>query len=235
MSSQEGPPASGTGPVTGPYQGWPAEIRARDASVPHKRRKRVKRHIPGTPPISITSLTDMVTMLLVYLLKTFATNPVEVKDPSIEIPRSSCLPDSTLPADMPPPDGCGEIEEATIVMLTGPQQKRMVNGVQQVSRVTPRIVVDGKPVAELELPSYRVPESLKDPASGGYVIEPLREALKRAKEFKEVTAQVTGSKFDGKVIILADRQTPYRVLTDVLVTCGESGFADFRFAVIRPE
>jgi biopolymer transport protein ExbD len=37
------------------------------------------------------------------------------------------------------------------------------------------------------------------------------------------------------VIILADKQTPYRVLTDVLVTCGESGFADFRFAVIRPE
>lgn len=242
MSTQDGTPAKGntgpvSGPVSGPYKGWPANVRAKDAALTQgkKKSKRGKRHFPKTPPISITSLTDMVTMLLVYLLKTFATNPVEVKDSSIEVPRSTCLPDSTLPADVPPPDGCGEIEEATIVMLTGPQQKRLVNGVQQTSLVTPRIVVDGKPVVELDGATYRVPESLKDPASGGYVIVPLREALKRAKEIKEVTAQVTGNKFDGKVIILADKHTPYRVLTDVLVTCGESGFADFRFAVIRPE
>jgi biopolymer transport protein ExbD len=230
---------SGTGPIdggTGPYKGWPSEVRSKDAAHgPQKKKKRGRRHVAKTPAISITSLTDMVTMLLVYLLKTFATNPVEVKDSSIEVPRSSCLPDSNLPADVPPPDGCGEIEEATIVMITGPQQKKMVNGVQQVSLVTPRIVVDGKLVAEMDGKTYRIPEALKDPASGGYVIMPLREALKRAKEIKEVAAQITGKDFDGKVIILADRQTPYRVLTDVLVTCGESGFADFRFAVIRPE
>jgi len=120
-------------------------------------------------------------------------------------------------------------------MITGPQQKRTVNGVITLSLVTPRIIVDGKPVAELDGKTYRVPDNIKDPATGNFVIVPLREALKRAKEIKEVTAQVTGKKFDGKVIILADKQTPYRVLTDVLVTCGDSGFADFRFAVIRPE
>ena len=174
-------------------------------------------------------------MLLVYLLKTFATNPVEIKDSSIEVPRSICLPDDKQARDVPPADGCGPIEEATIVMMTGPQLKRVVNGVQVSSLVTPRIVVDNKAVAELDGKSYRVPDNLKDPATGNFVIIPLREALKRAKEFKEITAQMTNQKFDGKVIILADRQTPYRVLTDVLVTCGESGFADFRFAVIRPE
>lgn len=220
---------------TGPYKGWTPEIRSKGIAARRKKSKRGKRHHKGTPPISITSLTDMVTMLLVYLLKTFATNPVEVKDSSIELPRSSCVPNGALKPDEVPPDGCGAIEEATVVMITGPQQKHTVNGIQTLSLVTPRIVVDGKPVAELDNKTYRVPENVKDPASGGYVIIPLREALKRAKDIKEVTAQVTGKKFDGKVIILADRQTPYRVLTDVLVTCGESGFADFRFAVIRPE
>jgi hypothetical protein len=120
-------------------------------------------------------------------------------------------------------------------MVTGPQLKRTVNNVQRTELVTPRIVVDGASVAELDSRTYRVPDALKDPKSGNYVVIPLREALKRARQIKEVTAQVTGKKFDGKVIILADKQTPYRVLTDVLVTCGESGFADFRFAVIRPE
>ena len=159
-----------------------------------------------------------------------------MKEPSIELPRSTCLPDERLvDTDIPPIDGCGPIEETTIVMLTGPRITRMINGVNQSAAVTPRIVVDGTPVAEMDAASYRVPDAIKDPASGNYVIVPLREALKKAKQIKEVTAQVTGKKFDGRVIILADRQTPYRVLTDVLVTCGESGFADFRFAVIKPE
>jgi len=235
------PPTKSTGVVgsvgdgSGPYQGWPKEVRATTNNNARKKSKRGKRHFPKTPPISITSLTDMVTMLLVYLLKTFATNPVEVKDPSIEIPHSVCIPDAAWKSDEPPPDGCGAIEEATLVMITGPQQKRTVNGVITQSLVTPRIIVDGKPVAELDSRTYRIPDSIKDPATGNFVVVPLREALKRAKEIKEVTAQVTGKKFDGKVIILADKQTPYRVLTDVLVTCGDSGFADFRFAVIRPE
>lgn len=224
-------PSAGGSDGTAPYQGWPTSVQA----VTRKRKAKGRRHFAGTPGISITSLTDMVTMLLVYLLKTFATNPVEVKDSSIEVPRSICLPDEKQRTDVPPADGCGPIEEATIVMITGPQLKRVVNGVQVSSVVTPRIVVDGKAVAELDDKTYRVPDSIKDPATGNFVIVPLREALKRAKEFKEITAQMTGNKFDGKVIILADRQTPYRVLTDVLVTCGESGFADFRFAVIRPE
>jgi biopolymer transport protein ExbD len=204
-----------------PYTGWPAELRAAPGGK-KKKSSRGRRHFPKTPPISITSLTDMVTMLLVYLLKTFATNPVEVKDPSIELPHSVCIPDANQKPDEPPVDGCGNIEEATIVMITGPQQKHTVNNQVQVSLVTPRIVVDGKPVAELDGKTYRVPNDIKDPATGNFVIVPLREALKRAKEIKEVT-------------ILADKQTPYRVLTDVLVTCGDSGFADFRFAVIRPE
>ncbi len=228
MAPTEGNPTSDG---TVPYQGWPASVQTAGS---RKRKSKGRRHFAATPGISITSLTDMVTMLLVYLLKTFATNPVEVKDSSIEIPRSICLPDESAPTDVPPADGCGAIEEATIVMITGPQLKRVIEGVQVSSIVTPRIVVDGKAVAELDA-NYRIPDNIKDPATGYFVVVPLREALKRAKEFKEMTAQLTGAKFDGKVIILADRQTPYRVLTDVLVTCGESGFADFRFAVIRPE
>jgi biopolymer transport protein ExbD len=229
MSQAPGPNDEGGGP----YKGWPAALQTQ----PTRKRKssRGKRKFPKTPSISITSLTDMVTMLLVYLLKTFATNPVEVKDPSIDLPRSVCIPDATLKEGDVPVDGCGAIEEATIVMITGTTQKHSVDGVIQLSVVTPRIVVDGKPVAELDSNTYRVPNSIKDPATGNFVIIPLREALKRAKEIKEVTAQVTGKKFDGKVIILADKATPYRVLTDVLVTCGDSGLSDFRFAVIRPE
>lgn len=179
--------------------------------------------------ISITSLTDMVTVLLVYLLKTFATSPIEIKDPSLELPRSVCVPVVGSGArerdgGPPPRDGCGEIQETTIVMVTGPKKGR-----------TARIAVNSDPVLELDAATYRVPDAMHDAESGGWVITPLREELKKARELKEVTALREGKEFDGKVVILADKDTPYRVLSEVLVTCGESGFADFRFAVIKPE
>jgi len=213
------------GDGTKPFAGWAK------AGAPAKRRKSVRgrRPLEHTTMISITSLTDMVTVLLVYLLKTFATSPIEIKDPSLELPRSICNPAPGSGAKEreggpPPRDGCGEIQETTIVMVTGPKKGR-----------TPRIAVNSDAILEMDAATYRIPEQFKDPASGGWVITPLRDSLKRAKEIKEISALRDGKPFDGKVVILADKDTPYRVLSEVLVTCGESGFADFRFAVIKPE
>lgn len=212
------------GDGSAPYAGWGPTAAAPGHRRKSKRGKRKPEHVAT---ISITSLTDMVTVLLVYLLKTFATSPIEIKDPSLELPRSICRPvvgsgAKERDGGPPPRDGCGEIQETTIVMVTGPKKGR-----------TPRIAVNSDAVLELDSTTYRVPENLKDPASGGWVITPLREALKRAKEVKAISALRDGKEFDGKVVILADKDTPYRVLSEVLVTCGESGFADFRFAVIK--
>lgn len=213
------------GDGSAPFPGWGAD------GSHAKRRKSARGRRPPEhfATISITSLTDMVTVLLVYLLKTFATSPIEIKDPSLELPRSVCNPAPGSGAKEreggpPPRDGCGEIQETTIVMVTGPKKGR-----------TPRIAVNSDAIVEMDGSTYRVPEQFKDPQSGGWVIVPLREALKRAKEIKEISALRDGKPFDGKVVILADKDTPYRVLSEVLVTCGESGFADFRFAVIKPD
>jgi biopolymer transport protein ExbD len=223
-----------------PYAGWPVEVRAKDVSLGKRKAKRGRRKHIHTPPMSLTSLTDMVTVLLVYLLKTFATNPVEVKDSSVDLPRSTCVPDFrevkwAKENDLPPRDGCGDVEQTTIVMITGPKRKEQLNGQSVAVPNIPRIAVNSDAVVELDAATYRVPENQKDPASGGWVIVPLREALRKAKEIRELTAQRDNKKFDGKVVILADKQTPYRVLSEVLVTCGDSGFADFRFAVIKPD
>ncbi len=219
------------------YAGWSQTVAADGQAKKRKSSRGRRKHI-HTPPLSITSLTDAVTLLLVYLLKTFATNPIEVKDSSIELPRSVCRPEPGSGAreretGSSPRDGCGEVQETVIVMITGPIRK--ATGHPEGLPNTPRIAVNSEPVVELDAATYRVPDSAKDPASNGWVIAPLRDALRRAKELKEVSSLRDDKKFDGKVVILADKQTPYRVLSEVLVTCGESGFADFRFAVIKPD
>jgi biopolymer transport protein ExbD len=226
----------------GAYGGWPKEIRDGDdaARATRKKSKRGKRRAIHTPTISLTSLTDMVTVLLVYLLKTFGTNPVEVKDSSLQLPRSTCVPDYrevkwAKENELPPRDGCGDVEQTTLVMITGTTRKAMVEGNSVTVENTPRIAVNSVAVVELDPTTYRVPDSAKDPKSNGWVIAPLRDELARAKRDRELTDARANKKFDGKVVILADKDTPYRVLSEVLVTCGDSGFGDFRFAVIKPD
>ncbi len=202
-----------------PYAGWGDDVSA----GPQKRKKRRQRRAPEAPaPLTLNSLMDIVTILLVYLLKSYATSPIEVKDPSIALPISSSLEN---------------VEEATVVMITGPQ-KTVPNPNDPTQAIvvpnTPTIVVDATPIVALDEATYRVPAEAKDAASGGYVITALRAKLKEAAEMQALTAEVSDTLgFSGKVVIIADKQTPYRVLTDVLVTCGQAGFGEFRFAIVK--
>lgn len=216
------PPESGIADGSTPYAGWPAG----DDEPPARRTKRRKRTKPfgETAPLSINSLMDIVTILLVYLLKSYATSPIDVKDPAIELPISTSQE---------------RVEEATVVMITGPE-KKAPNPLDPANAIVvenvPTIAVDGTAVAQMDLSTYRVPNQLKDAKTGGFVIVPLREKLREARDMQEATADVSEKGgFTGKVVILADRRTPYRVLTEVLVTCGEAGFGEFRFAIVKDE
>jgi biopolymer transport protein ExbD len=202
-----------------PYAGWTDAA----SSAPPRRKKRKKRSEFGAPaPLTLNSLMDIVTILLVYLLKSYATSPIEVKDPAIALPTSTSLEN---------------VEEATVVMITGPE-KTVPNPNNPAQTVIvpniPTIVVDGTPIVQLDEATYRVPDAAKDAGSGGYVINALRAKLKEAAEMQAATAEVSDTLgFSGKVVIIADKRTPYRVLTDVLVTCGQAGFGEFRFAIVK--
>lgn len=222
--AEPNPPESSESIADGsqPFQGWGADI----ANAPSSRRQKRKKRRGGNEPAPMTlnSLMDIVTILLVYLLKSYATSPIEVKDPSLELPLSTSQE---------------SVEEATVVMITGPE-KRVQNPDNPMQSIivpnTPTIVVDGTPVVSLDPATYRVPAGEKDGESGGYVINALRSKLKEAREMQALTSEVSDRVgFSGKVVIIADKQTPYRVLTDVLVTCGQSGFGEFRFAIVKQE
>ncbi len=172
--------------------------------------RRIRRRAQDKPyVVSLTSLMDIVTNILVYTIKIFAVSPIVVQDPSVELPKSSSQKDA---------------EESVVVMVTG--MRRQVNE-------TPTIVVDGREVERLDPKTYRVPESAKN---NGYVINKLKQELLSIKaNQKESAGLIKGSGFTGHVVIVADRYTPYRVLVDVLVTCGDAGFGNFEFAVIKQE
>ncbi len=98
----------------------------------------------------------------------------------------------------------------------------------QISRSV--VVVDGKSV--LELRNGIVDPSLKQGGSSGFLITPLYKTLSAIRDRKKRTAQrFTNQPFVGDVQIIADKRTPYRTLSEVIYTLGQTEFKNLRFVV----
>ena len=92
------------------------------------------------------------------------------------------------------------------------------------------IVVDGKPV--LELRNGIVDPSLKQGGSSGFLITPLYKTLSEIRDRKKRTAaRFANQPFVGNVQIIADKRTPYRTLSEVIYTLGQTEFKNLRFIV----
>jgi biopolymer transport protein ExbD len=92
------------------------------------------------------------------------------------------------------------------------------------------IVVDGKPV--LELRNGIVDPSLKQGGSSGFLITPLYKTLSEIRDRKKRTAaRFANQPFVGDVQIIADKRTPYRTLSEVIYTLGQTEFKNLRFIV----
>ena len=46
---------------------------------------------------------------------------------------------------------------------------------------------------------------------------------------------MTGQKFEAQLMLVADQTTPYRLLTEVLYSCGQAGYANYRLLVLKSQ
>ena len=98
----------------------------------------------------------------------------------------------------------------------------------QISRN--EISVEGEQV--LSLRDGQVDPSQKRGGGNGFVISPLLKRMKREAEKKKLIAKKnTQRPFKGEVLIVADQRTPYRTLSEVIYTLGQSEFSKLRFVV----
>ena len=182
------------------------------------RTKRRSRNEIDLPKVSLTSLMDIVTNILVYTIKIFAVSAIAIQDPSVSLPKSSSRQDA---------------ENAVVVMITGTLRKEAEDDVTEYIHETPSILVDDRVILKLDPKTYRVPANAKE---RGYVITVLKKELIKVRKEQIETADLTkGEGFSGRVVIVADKETPYKVLADVLVTCSEAGFGSFQFAIVKRE
>jgi biopolymer transport protein ExbD len=159
--------------------------------------------------LNITAMLDLMTIILVFLLKSMAAS-------SASIPQSD---DLTLPAS---------------VMTSEPSEEGVVVIISKT-----QILVGENPEPIVLLPSRDqlaqsgVDARYKRSGPNDLYIVPLANALTSARETdKRVRAAKGLDTSTSEGIIVADASTPYRLLIEVLFTLGQSEFGKYHLMVL---
>jgi biopolymer transport protein ExbD len=168
-------------------------------------RRRLPRHPPVPSSVNLTAVLDVMTILLVFLLKTLDVDATPIA--GVEHLR---LPSAL--GGRPP-------EVAVHIAVTGDELR--VDGLSVLTWVS---AID--PI--LQEPTVAVPAD----AVSHHIILPLAEAL-RTKARRAAALTPTGG-FEGRVIVAADRELPWSVLRDVVTSAASEGFVHLEL-LVSPE
>jgi biopolymer transport protein ExbD len=204
--NQPGPP----GPPGPGGPGGPPLPRAKPASMAtYKRvfRKQYnKRKLdPEINFLNITAMMDMMTIILVFLLKTMSAS-------SASMPQSNDLqmPKSILTTEAS--------QEGVAVLIS-----------------KSHIVVDDNIVCPVPSdPTHGIEGKYKRSGPNDLYIVPLANSLQSWRERdKQVRAASGSTDLRSEAIVIADQNTPYRLLVEVLFTLGQTEFSKFHLMVLQ--
>lgn len=150
--------------------------------------------------LNITPMMDMMTIILVFLLKSFASTSTTITfDSNLQVPRSTT-----------------QLKPKEAIALT----------------VTKKVIlVEGDGIAPIT--GGKVDPAVKRDGENGYYITPLVEVLEKHARKEKKVAELTGVPWEAQLMLVADQTTPYRLLTEVLYSCGQAGYANYRLLVLK--
>jgi biopolymer transport protein ExbD len=215
VSGEARPPmGSGSGATPAPASTrTPAPVAKSGSVVRFKAalRKAKRRNFrePEIDYLNITAMLDLMTIILVFMLKTSASS-------SASIPQSK---DLALPASVMRTEAA---QEGTVVVISKSQ-----------------ILVGDDPNPVVLLPAREqvaqsgVDVKYKRSGPNDLYIVPLANALQHARETDKAIRTAKGlDPSSSEAIIVADTTTPYRLLIEVLFTLGQSEFGKYHLMVI---
>jgi biopolymer transport protein ExbD len=174
-----------------------------------RRAIRLNDKAPEVNFLNITAMLDMMTIILVFLLKGMATS-------SASIPQSK---DLTLPTSIVFSDPS---QEGTSVLISKTQ-----------------LLVGDDPHPVVLLPSRDslaqsgIDARYKRNGPNDLYIVPLANALQSARQTdKQIRAAKGLDPNSSEAIVIADTTTPYRLLIEVLFTLGQSEYGKYHLMVL---
>lgn len=155
--------------------------------------------------IGITSLMDIMTIMLTFLMKNY-TSKADVIQMSDEL----MLPKST---------GVLQLEPSVRIFITK-------NGIK---------VEDDAKKRNVKITNYAIdPSDMMNGESATHVVSVLKEALEEKAEYlKNLERESDGRRpFKKTLTIISDRAIPFRIINDIVFTAAISEFTKVKFAVI---
>lgn len=158
--------------------------------------------------LNITAMMDMMTIILVFLLKTLSAS-------TASLPQSNdlMLPKSVLNTS---PDS----EPEGLPVLVSKSQ--IIVGETVVCPVPP------------DAAQYGTEAKYKRGSRNDYFIVPLGSALQSWRDSDKRIRMATGKDAThSEALLIADSTTPYRLLTEVMYTLGQTEFSKFHMMVLQ--
>jgi biopolymer transport protein ExbD len=175
-----------------------------------------ERRVPEAEELNITSMMDMMTIILVFLLKSFSATEVTVTPSSnLKLPMSV--------ADKQPSVALNVVVAKDAIIV---DNKRVLN------------------LEAYDDPSYpgqkmyRIPQVERP--GGGFDVPSLGVAFQDVvSQFDKIGALAKKAGrddiggFDGKILFQIDKDIPFTVVRDVMYNAGQAKFSNFEFVVIK--
>ncbi|MBM4354046.1 MAG: hypothetical protein FJ109_09675 [Deltaproteobacteria bacterium] len=211
-----------------------------EAKVEDAQERRKKRLYDEKLQLSITSLMDIMTILLFFLIISSTTDPLNVI-------QTAAMQFATSTADVSPKDDSIPIlitrrhivlDNKPVVAVSCTVDKAECTD-QDFERLNQCEV---KPLDEVCKKEFRFEVDKQDKEKSdpnSLVIEPLRKELDRLVKQQIAEDEALGRKFKGVVTLIADKEIPFRLLMEVIYTAGKvgvkgkGGLSQFRFAIMK--
>jgi biopolymer transport protein ExbD len=157
--------------------------------------------------INLVAMMDMMTLILVFLLKSYSVSALSIPvGGEINVPKSTNM-----------------VAPAEAVKLTVTKAAPDAPGVIAVDE-DKIVLLDASKMASLN----------RDSQARRYLIPELQKALvKKADGIKQIVQLNKSIQFDGKILVIADKDTPYWLITQVLYTAAESQFDKYNLVALR--
>jgi biopolymer transport protein ExbD len=150
--------------------------------------------------LNITAMMDMMTILLVFLLKSWSVSVQNVQVSEVEPPKSTI-----------------SIQLADALKV----------------QITPNsVIVEGEAVVPVR--NGTVAPSYKRSGANDFLIVPLEAIAEQHAKREKKIASMQGAEWKGELSLIADKNTPYRLISEVLYSVGQAGFHNFRLVTLNP-
>lgn len=170
--------------------------------------KKKSRRASTEAGLSITSLMDMMTIILVFLLKQYSTDDVSVAaSDDLQLPLST--------QNKVPKLAVNVIVSRKDIVVDGAWVLDLERGVNEET-------------GEEEI---KVPTDAKR----GQMIASLYDVLhEKAETAKDIGSRAGADEFGfkGEILLQVDRRMPFSVVREVMFTAGQAQFGNFRFVVV---